>query len=159
MRATLVIVTVLALGVIGISAKFLVAPTLMSHYEGALYCRRQPGEYTLVLPRSLRESSDLYHFIRTNKEIKRSPDTGVKRVWANGKRSYVDNKWRDDKGNPLDKHLPDAFWHRDEPNNYKEHEERCLEMRELAKNNGTHHWNDAPCKRLNNVVCETVQSS
>ena len=52
--------------------------------------------------------------------------------------------------------VPDEFWGPKEPNNYKNHSEQCVEMRDLKKNKGTATWNDAPCKRKNVFFCDVA---
>lgn len=156
MKATLVIFTLFALGVIGISAKYTLAPRLMTFAGGQSFCKSIKQQ--TVLPRSLRESRALYAFIKTNKNLKESLDTGVRRVWADGRLNPGSNNWKDSEGNVLSRDLVNAYWGPNEPNNYMGHNERCLEIRYLAKNNETHQWNDAPCPRLNNVICEELHS-
>lgn len=48
------------------------------------------------------------------------------------------------------------FWGPKEPNNYKNHKERCVEVRVLTKNNATHNWNDRPCDHKNPFFCESI---
>lgn len=46
------------------------------------------------------------------------------------------------------------FWGPKEPNNYRDHNEQCVEIRLLDKNNETANWNDAPCENLNYFFCD-----
>lgn len=48
------------------------------------------------------------------------------------------------------------FWGPGEPNNFRGHQERCVEVRVLPKNTLTHNWNDRPCSSLNTFFCEKV---
>lgn len=47
------------------------------------------------------------------------------------------------------------FWGVGEPNNFRNHNEYCVEMRRLEKNGHIHNWNDRPCDSLNPFICET----
>lgn len=56
-----------------------------------------------------------------------------------------------------DKPVEVAFWGPGEPNNFRKHKERCVEMRLLPKNSaGKHTWNDRPCHHLNPFFCSKV---
>lgn len=46
-----------------------------------------------------------------------------------------------------------TFWGPGEPNNYMNHDERCVEMRVLDKNELDRNWNDAPCNHRNGYIC------
>lgn len=46
-----------------------------------------------------------------------------------------------------------TFWGPGEPNNFRNHNERCAEIRDLPKNDELHNWNDRPCHHLNNFAC------
>lgn len=56
----------------------------------------------------------------------------------------------------LQTQVPNEFWGPNEPNNYQNHTERCVEMRDLEKNKETATWNDAPCKRKNAFFCDVL---
>ena len=45
------------------------------------------------------------------------------------------------------------FWGPKEPNNFRKHKERCVEIRVLKKNTPRRNWNDAPCDHENVVIC------
>ena len=50
------------------------------------------------------------------------------------------------------------FWGPEEPNNFRNHKERCVEMRVLEKNDGLRNWNDAPCSHRNWFVCRSERA-
>lgn len=46
------------------------------------------------------------------------------------------------------------LWAIGEPNNFQQHQERCVEIRIGSKSNETHNWNDRPCEDLNPFYCD-----
>lgn len=48
------------------------------------------------------------------------------------------------------------FWGPEEPNNFRNHSERCVEVRLLSKNNEKSNWNDAPCSHVNQFFCSKL---
>ena len=49
------------------------------------------------------------------------------------------------------------YWGPKEPNNFRKHKERCVEVRYLPKNTPKLNWNDAPCDHLNFFYCENLK--
>ena len=47
-------------------------------------------------------------------------------------------------------------WGPNEPNNFRNHKERCVEVRVLEKNTDLKNWNDAPCDRFNWFYCQEL---
>ena len=47
-------------------------------------------------------------------------------------------------------------WGPNEPNNFRNHKERCVEVRVLDKNTDLKNWNDAPCDRFNWFYCQEL---
>lgn len=48
------------------------------------------------------------------------------------------------------------YWGVQEPNNFRNHNEQCVEVRDIPKANLTHNWNDAPCDHENYFYCERM---
>ena len=80
----------------------------------------------------------------------------VKRMWIGVHRMNDTNdvppyNWTVHKGAGLSGQV--QYWGPKEPNNFRNHAERCLEMRDLKKNSEFANWNDAPCRRRNAFFC------
>lgn len=85
---------------------------------------------------------------------------GYSRAWIGITRHHIPND-RDTKTFYYQslryKRVTKAFWgahyDRNEPNNFRNHKERCVEIRTLQKNSPTANWNDRPCDHLNPAIC------
>lgn len=146
MKVTLVICTIFALA--ALTSAYLVSPQQMDFYKGIIYCKK--NKLRLILPRNEIDARKLYKFVATSRRLIPS-DTGVVRTWLFGTKKK--DKWIDNLGHELSPKFNNTYYGSGEPNNNLNHE-RCLELRILDKNDGTHYWNDAPCIRKNYVICE-----
>ena len=115
--------------------------------EAVLFCR-QIKMRLLEIGKEI-ENKDLYKFMQ---------DYNYKRFWIGlHRRSDVNDSdtktfwWNDDPEKPVLN-----FWGPLEPNNFRNHKERCVEVRMLAKNTPLNNWNDAPCDRKYNAICASI---
>lgn len=86
--------------------------------------------------------------------------SGERRLWIGLHRKQskgLDKGWKwHFQGYPND-NIDVQYWGPGEPNNYKNHTEMCVEVRNLEKNDIYHNWNDRPCHHLNKYFCDGIQ--
>lgn len=132
-------VTVLTSGDMRLSNKVLT-------YEGAVEeCRRQKARLPEI--DSLKRNIELYQAMKS---------LNLKRIWLGVTRHHIRSDAKPWKWVYASKHEEAAtvhFWGPQEPNNYLNHTERCVEMRVLSKNTDAKNWNDRPCHSLNHFYC------
>ena len=85
----------------------------------------------------------------------------IRRVWIGLSRRFDVNdsdiktfRWEGEQNE--NKPIGD-YWGPKEPNNFRKHQERCVEVRYLPKNSPKLNWNDAPCDHLNFFYCENLK--
>lgn len=116
-----------------------------SWHDGEKYCKELGGDLLKIEEKV--ENKKLYRHLGV---------INYKRVWIGLNTSDKDRSvytWSKDSSKPAE-----TFWGPLEPNNFRNHNERCVEMRRLAKNDDYHNWNDAPCDRKYHFICEGVTS-
>lgn len=121
------------------------------HYELANYttaksiCEKDGGR--IYLPDSLILNERLYKFMAF-RNWRRMWIGGINEEYDINKKLFVTS----------DQQIPipesEQFWGDHEPNNFRRHNERCLEMRVLLKNTPDRNWNDAPCDHVNHFICD-----
>lgn len=113
-------------------------------YEDAVeYCKNSGG--VLYLPKTMEKNG---------KVMDNMKELGLKRIWIGG-RNYgrlKDSIFMDGNRKPIKANR--LFWGPGEPSNFNGKNERCIEMRVLAKNTRTANWNDAPCTHKNYFYCK-----
>lgn len=136
----------------GFDEKFVLVPRNMNYTEAIKRCKemdRYGKKYWLPIDITETENKDIYAFLKEN-DIDRAW-IGVHRMMdkSDEKTQQFFQEKQDGSVKPLEK----GFWGPQEPNNFRKHKERCVEIRVLDKNSPTSNWNDAPCHRDNLVIC------
>ena len=109
------------------------------------HCKRL-GKNVMV-PRYTIQNAGLYYLMEKR---------GIKRLWIGISRRHdvKDSDTKTFKYDGFNLTVRDPHWGPKEPNNFRKHQERCAEIRVLAKNDPAFgSWNDAPCDRLNHFLC------
>lgn len=129
----------------------------MTYRQAQDYCQQvKYGHLTVITDESMQ--------LEVTREMKRNK---FKRVWIGLDRLHIDSDERNAEGGWQWKYggsrksfrkggnslVGEEFWGPLEPNNFRNHSERCVEMRDLPKNTDLSNWNDRPCWHLNNVIC------
>lgn len=116
-----------------------------TYYDAAAFCKAK--NMTLISVTTELQSAHVFNCLYWK---------GHKRAWIGAHRRFdtVDEPPFEFKYENGQKVVPD-FWGPEEPNNFRKHAERCVEVRVLEKNNAKINWNDAPCVRRYPFVCMT----
>lgn len=127
----------------------LMAPAMLNYTDAMKFCEEQEGVLARV--------DSLAKQISTFSKVKKY---NLRRVWIGLNRLAVDSDrkpwiWKYH-GYPDTEVRHPVFWGPAEPNEFRNHSERCVEIRNLPKNTNTSNWNDRPCHHLNNVFCEVI---
>ena len=121
-------------------------PTLPMTYQGAMDFCESLNKH-IATPKS---KADDVNFMTIMRALQ------LRRMWIGVHRINDTNdvppyNWTVHKGAGLSGQV--QYWGPKEPNNFRNHAERCLEMRDLKKNSEFANWNDAPCRRRNAFFC------
>lgn len=100
------------------------------------------SRFHLAFPINVEQSAFMYYVQQHH---------GYKSTWIGieGGPDVKNRNWT----NSLGRRVELSFWGPLEPNNFRSHNERCVEIRSLRKNTNTTNWNDAPCNHMNTFMC------
>lgn len=107
-----------------------------------------PGKYHLYIPVTLAENKKMYEMMKT-------ANKGNFWIGVFGDADPKNRNWKSSRGVLLKE--SNMFWGPREPNNFKHHDERCVEMRAIKKNDAAKNWNDTPCTHKNGFVCMKLE--
>lgn len=124
------------------TANFLIIHNRATFAKAKLVCDSMPQTKGLFLPVTPEDQENMYNIMKARH---------IRRAWLG---FTVDHEvksaiTRDMNGTIVNT----TYYGPDEPNNYRDHNERCGQIRVLPKNNYTHNWNDAPCDQRSAFFC------
>lgn len=120
----------------------------VTYSEAVAIC--QERNQTLLVPQSWSVNALLFEVLGIETS---------KRLWigVQGGPDPSHRQWVTTTNSPLK--TSETYWGPNEPNNYRGHNERCVEIRYLEKNKYNANWNDAPCDHRNLFLCQPVQNN
>lgn len=122
----------------------------MKYVTAVKYCRLINMSLLAILKESKNE--EIYEIMDIH---------NLTHIWIGVSRQHSDTdekpwNWEFER-DPVNLPLKRTFWGPGEPNNFREHKERCVELRRLDKNTGISNWNDQICERKNPFLCEKLK--